>query len=74
MNEELLRYLFPILIALILVNFGWALIVTAVKGPDCTDEKNSGRVDLNWRDLDAGPVGERRTIGEKIKPKIKREA
>jgi len=74
MNEELLRYLFPALIALVLVNFSWALIVTAVKGPDRADGKNPGRVDLNWRDLDAGPEGERRTIAEKIEPKIKREA
>ena len=75
MSEELLRTLFPILIALIFVNFIWAFIVTAVKGPEPAGERPvSGRINQEWKDLDAGPEGNRKTIAEEIRPKTKREA
>jgi nicotinamide mononucleotide (NMN) deamidase PncC len=74
MNEELLRYLFPILIALVLINFSWAFVLTAAKGPEGPAEKAPpGTINLEWKELEAGPEGERRTIAEKIKSKTKRK-
>ncbi len=75
MYEETLRYLFPIMIALVLVNFAWAWILTAVKPPAIsTDKRISGRVNPDLRYFDAGPEGVRKSIAEKMKPttKVKR--
>ena len=62
MFEEILRYLFPISIVLVLVNFVWAWALTAVKPPDAP----AARSETDWRYLDAGPEGVRKTIGQEI--------
>lgn len=62
MYGAFLSYSFPILIIVALVNFIWAWIPTAVKPPE------GGEVDPEWKYLDAGPEGVRRSVAAEIKP------
>jgi hypothetical protein len=72
MYEGLWRYAIPTMIAVAFVNFVWAWILTAVK-PPCGPEKETipDPIHPDWKHLDAGPEGVRKTIVQKMKPKIK---
>lgn len=72
MVEGLFEYGIPLMIGVVFVNFVWAWALSAVKSPEYLEEERiSGRVNPDWRDLDAGPEGVRRNIFEKIEPQRK---
>lgn len=72
MYGAFLNYSFPILIIVALVNFIWAWIPTAVKPPEGSQEKRVlGAVIPEWRSLDGGSEGVRRSVAAEIKPQIK---
>jgi hypothetical protein len=67
MYRIVLEYGLPVMIGLVFVSFLWSWILTAVKPPQKSeDERITGRVNPDWRYLDAGPEGVRRNIFEKI--------
>lgn len=71
MYRIVLEYGLPVMIGLVFVSFLWAWILTAVKPPQKSeDERITGRVNPDWRYLDAGPEGVRRNIFEKIEQAV----
>lgn len=71
MVEGFLEYGIPMMIGLVFVNFVWAWVLTAVKPPEIPeDEHISGRVNPDWRTLDAGPEGVRKNIIERYHKKV----
>lgn len=69
MYEGLLKYAIPMLIVLTMINFIWALILTAIKPPGVLDDKRMpGHVDPDWKYLDAGPIGIRKSVGQEVHP------
>lgn len=62
----------PFMIALVFAGFFWAWVLSAVKAPGrAEDHRISGRVNPDWRYLDAGPEGIRKGLFEKVKPQTK---
>lgn len=67
-----LEYGLPVMIALVFFSFLWAWVLTSVKSPQKSEnEWISGRVNPDWRTLDAGPEGVRRNIFVEVKPQTK---
>lgn len=73
MYEILSKYAIPMMVLIVLVNFIWAWILSAVKSP-AEPEANtfSAPVNPEWKSLDAGAEGIRIMIPQKIRPKIKK--
>ncbi|MBI3802378.1 MAG: hypothetical protein HY282_01270 [Nitrospirae bacterium] len=71
MYEEILTYVFPIMIAMILLSFGCAWVLTAVKSPESSGGKQHPAAESDWRFLDAGPEGVRKSVTQEIQTQTK---